>query len=65
MWFNHDLLRERIQGEAANPDDVHYEEVVCDCEQCSHGTRNKCQRQHRPESDHYIYELAENPGSHN
>ena len=57
------MFIERIQGEAdaPSPADYLYEEVVCDCEECSQGAQNGCQRSrpHRPESA-YIYELAEN-----
>ena len=63
------MFIERIQGEEDTPTlaDFLYEEVVCDCEECSKGTGNKCQRprEHCPESDYYIYELAENPDSRN
>ena len=62
------MFIERIQGEEDTPTlaDFLYEEVVCDCEECSKGTGNGCQRSgpHRPESA-YIYELAENPDTHN
>ena len=64
------MLNDRAQGQentVNNPqDDVHYEEVVCDCEECTQGTQSHCQGSSakRPESA-YIYEYGDIPNAPN